>query len=300
MRTPTLLRDLVREYVRSQRRTAHCGDTASTVECHILTELLCVELCTQQELADRLMLDKGWISRGVDRLAERGQVTRTPDPSDKRRVQLRLAPAGRERATALDAQLAMHATSLVNGFSAEEEHQLAALLSKLLASLRADRDAAPCKAEGEGVRYRQAGKADWPAIEALLREARLPVEGAADHLGHFTVGVNRTGLVAVGGFEPYGADALLRSFAVAETARNRAHGSELLRHVLLDARQSGIETAFLLTQTAEGFFSRHGFKAIERNDAPLAIRQSREFSGLCPASARLMAQSLSSMDDTER
>jgi hypothetical protein len=38
---------------------------------------------------------------------------------------------------------------------------------------------------------------------------------------------------------------------------------------------------------------------VERNDAPPAIRQTREFTGLCPASARLMALSLSNLDPTQ-
>ena len=298
MSTPTLLRDLVREYVRSQRRTANCGDTASTVECHILTELLRAEPCTQQELAARLMLDKGWISRGLDRLAEEGLVTRTPDPADRRRVQIRLTPAGNGRALALDGRLDMHAKALLGGLTADEEDRLAPLLAKVLGSLRADRCAGKCSVGARDATYRRADRADWPAIEALLRAGHLPVEGAAEHIAHFTVGTGSRGIFAAGGFEPHGAYALLRSFVVAEAEQGRSHGTDLLRHVLLDARQAGIETVFLLTQTAEQFFARFGFKPVERDDAPPAIRQTSEFTSLCPASARLMALSLCDLNVT--
>jgi amino-acid N-acetyltransferase len=298
MKTSSLLREVVREYVRSQRRAANCGDTASAVECHILTELRCTECITQQELADRLMLDKGWISRGIDGLAGAGLVIRTPHPVDRRRMQLRLTPAGHKRAAALDARLEEHAGTLVGNLSTDQDEHLATLLAQVLANLCVNRCGAPHKVEEEAVTYRRAEVADWPEIEALLRGAGLPVEDAASHLGYFTVGTVRAGLIAVGGFESYGTNALLRSFAVAETVRCRAHGSELLRRVLQDAREAGVETAFLLTQTAERFFARHGFRPVERDAAPQAIRQTREFTGLCPASAFLMAHSLTNLDAT--
>lgn len=298
MKTSSLLREVVREYTRSQRRTADCGDTASAVTCHILTELVRNDHITQQELADRLMLDKGWISRGIDGLAKEGLVVRLPHPTDRRRTQLSLTPAGLQRAAALDARLETHASALVGNLPADQDEQLAALLAQVLANLRETRCAAPCGAIKEEPVYRRAEAADWPDIEALLRAARLPAEDAAGHLEYFTVGTTRAGLLAAGGFERHGTDALLRSFVVAASVRGRAHGSALLRHVLQDARAAGIGTVYLLTQTADRFFARHGFRPVERSAAPQAIRQTREFTGLCPASARLMALSLSSLDDT--
>jgi DNA-binding MarR family transcriptional regulator len=136
MKSSSLLREVVREYVRSQRRTAACGDTASTVDCHILTELHRDDSLTQQELANRLMLDKGWISRGVDRLVDARLVERTPDPNDRRRVQLRLLAAGRSRAAALEARLDGHAASLLGQLSQDQDSQLAAALGQILANLK--------------------------------------------------------------------------------------------------------------------------------------------------------------------
>jgi phosphinothricin acetyltransferase len=170
------LREVVREFTRSQRRTADCGDTASAVECHILAELVRNEHITQQELADRLMLDKGWISRGIDGLVGQGLVTRTPHPVDRRRMQLRLTPAGQVRAAALDARLEAHASSLIGNLTPGQDEQLATLLAQVLANLRVNRCGAPCKVEKEEVAYRRAEAADWPEIEALLRGARLPSE----------------------------------------------------------------------------------------------------------------------------
>lgn len=293
-----MLREVVREYVRSQRRVANCGDTASTVECHLLTELHRTDGVTQQDLANRLMLDKAWISRGVDRLVEAGLVERMQDESDRRRVQLRLLPAGRSRAAALEARLDAHAASLLGQLSPDQDSQLASLLKQVLENLDHKRWSAYAPCPGQEVQYRRARPSDWPKIQELLQNASLPTEDAVEHLERFTVGLGATGLVAAGGFERCGSDALLRSFVVAPQLHGRRHGSTLLGHVLRDAAAAGITMVYLLTESAAPFFERHGFRSVERTAAPPAIRNTREFNQLCPASAQLMARPVSNFDDT--
>ena len=290
MKSPGLLREVVRQYVRSQRRTAECGDTASTVECHLLTELHRVDGVTQQELANRLMLDKGWISRGIDRLVEAKLVEKTPDEIDRRRVQLRLLPAGRARATALEKRLDAHAVSMLDQLSPDEDSQLAGMLERILSNLGQQRST-------HGLQYRRARPSDWPKIQDLLQNASLPTEDAADHIDRFTVGIDAADLVAVAGFEHHGPDALLRSFVVAPQLRGHHHGSTLLQHVLRDASAAGVTKVYLLTESAAPFFERQGFRTVERTAAPSTIRHTREFKHLCPVSARLMALPLSNLDD---
>lgn len=298
MKSSSLLREVVREYVRSQRRTAECGDTASTVDCHILTELHRNAGITQQELANRLMLDKGWISRGIDRLATAGLVERTPDRSDRRRMQLSLLPAGHSRAADLEARLDGHAASLLGQLSQDQDSQLAAALGQILANLKQQGCAPSTACQAPPLQFRRAQASDWPAIRQLLQDASLPTEDASAHLDRFTVGVDASGPVAVGGFEHHGTDALLRSFVLAPQLRRRGQGSWLLRHVLREAQALGVERVYLLTVGAAPFFARHGFRPVERKDAPSAIRATPEFKHLCPASASLMTLSLPYPDDT--
>jgi amino-acid N-acetyltransferase len=113
-----------------------------------------------------------------------------------------------------------------------------------------------------------------------------------EHLEHFFfVGSDGspTGLV---GLELYGADALLRSLAVAENARGKGLGSTLIDHAEQYAASKGVRSLYLLTTTAEGFFKRLGYERIERSNAPSSIGRTREFAGLCPASSALMLKSL--------
>jgi amino-acid N-acetyltransferase len=298
MKSSSLLREVVREYVRSQRRAVECGDTASTVDCHILTELHRNDGITQQELANRLLLDKGWISRGIDRLVNAGLVERTPDQSDRRRTQLSLLSAGVSRAAALETRLDGHAASLLAQLSQDQDNQLAAALGQILANLKQQRCGPSTVCQAPKLQFRRAQAADWPAIRQLLQDASLPTEDASAHLDRFTAGVDATGLVAVGGLERHGADALLRSFVLAPRLRRSGQGSNLLRHVLRDAEAAGVEHVYLLTSSAAPFFARHGFRLVERKDAPPSIRNTPEFKHLCPASASLMTLSLPYPDDT--
>ena len=54
----------------------------------------------------------------------------------------------------------------------------------------------------------------------------------------------------------------------------------------------GAARLHLLTTTAERFFTGRGFVAADRESAPPAIRQTREFADLCPASAVYLTKDL--------
>ncbi len=101
---------------------------------------------------------------------------------------------------------------------------------------------------------------------------------------------------ALGGFERYGREALLRSMVVPPGMRNRGTGALLLEKLETLLFGSGIENIWLLTMTAEKFFARHGYRRTERSRAPESIRHSSQFSGLCPASATLMIKKRNGTD----
>jgi amino-acid N-acetyltransferase len=58
------------------------------------------------------------------------------------------------------------------------------------------------------------------------------------------------------GLEPCGQDALLRSLVVAPDERAHGLGTSLVEHAEQEARKRGLRALYLLTTTAEGFFSR--------------------------------------------
>lgn len=287
-----LVREVVRLYVRAQRAHAKCGDGSATVQCHVLTELLRDEGISQQSLVARLGLDKGWISRAVDSLVADGSVSKQTNKQDRRSVTLALTCAGRLRARALEHELNGHAANLLGRIPRGRLSQVQESLQLLLDALSGEgrpRQRMVCGT----LDLRRAASTDWPDIEHLLLAAGLPLDGARDHIDQFVVGDIDGELACAGGFEVYGADALLRSVAVAEDMRGSGCGRQLIDLLTQECLQLGVTRLFLLTTTATEYFARLGFAIVDRADIPAAVRLSREFQGACPASATAMAISLS-------
>ena len=131
------------------------------------------------------------------------------------------------------------------------------------------------------------------AVKQLLEEARLPTSDLTEaHLEHF-LGCGENGaLEGVVGLELYPPLALLRSLAVTSISRNRGLGATLLAEAERYARSREVKEIYLLTTTAERFFARAGYERIQREAAPQAIRETQEFSSLCPASSAFMRKRL--------
>jgi amino-acid N-acetyltransferase len=117
------------------------------------------------------------------------------------------------------------------------------------------------------MKIRAARTEDLDAIKALLSEDDLPASDiTADLLNDFAVAEDVDGS-AVGsvGLERYGPNALLRSLAVAQPARNAGLGGRLLAHAEDLAREKGILELWLLTTTAPDFFRPRGYVDVGRS-----------------------------------
>lgn len=130
--------------------------------------------------------------------------------------------------------------------------------------------------------------ADWANIEALLTEARLPLDGAREALPDFLIAVRGETLVGAAALERYGMVALLRSVAVRPEARGTRLGQKMVTQLLEEAHREGVQQVVLLTTTAADYFPRFGFRALPRADVPVAAQESLEFREACPDSAVAM------------
>ena len=129
--------------------------------------------------------------------------------------------------------------------------------------------------------------ADLPAVRALLERCGLPAAGLED--ADTILIAHREGvLVGSAAFERYGDRGLLRSVAVGTAERGAGLGVALTRAALDAARERGVRRLFLLTETADRFFPRFGFRALPREEVDAAVQESVEFREACPASARAM------------
>jgi amino-acid N-acetyltransferase len=125
-------------------------------------------------------------------------------------------------------------------------------------------------------------------IRQLLASAGLPDKDVGPHLANFIVVRNGENIAGCIGLERAGNDALLRSLAVLPDLRSKGIGAELCRRITERAQQLGYRALYLLTETAEEYFSKIGYQKIDRTEAPDGIQQTEEFRTLCPDSSILM------------
>jgi amino-acid N-acetyltransferase len=143
-----------------------------------------------------------------------------------------------------------------------------------------------------GPLLRAAVPADLPAIRALVADAGLPLAGlpACVLAGTAVVAVEDGRLIGTAATERHGTAALLRSLAVDPGARGRGLGRALVDRALADASDAGAHEAWLLTETAEGWFAARGWQVVDRAAAPPAIAASVEFASACPTTAVAMCR----------
>jgi amino-acid N-acetyltransferase len=144
----------------------------------------------------------------------------------------------------------------------------------------------------KGVSIGLAGREELPQIMELLEDGGLPPDGLEDHLPTILVARLQGRVVGSAALELYGAAALLRSVAVRRDLRGTGLGSRLTESALRLSRELGAAEAYLLTETADLFFPRFGFRSIPRSRVPASVRSSVEFTSACPAGARAMALDL--------
>lgn len=129
-------------------------------------------------------------------------------------------------------------------------------------------------------------------LERLLEGEGLPTADLREDSNRFYLAEREGEHVGGGGLELYGDVGLLRSVAVEPEHRDRGLGGALVAALEAEARDAGVESLFLLTDTAAGFFEHHGYVRVDRDEAPAAIQDTREFAELCGGSAVCMRKSI--------
>jgi amino-acid N-acetyltransferase len=146
-----------------------------------------------------------------------------------------------------------------------------------------------------GYKIQRTNPSELSSILSLLIDLDLPFEGVKDHISNFLTlrsndddaGFEPWGCV---GLEIYGKSGLLRSMAIVPEHQGKGLGTVLTEAIIEDAREKGISTLFLLTETAEDFFRRFGFRVIERELVPKDVKTSIEFTKLCLTAPAMMLE----------
>lgn len=134
---------------------------------------------------------------------------------------------------------------------------------------------------------------DLTAVAGLLKKCGLPhADLTPGHMREFLVIPAEGELAACAGLEIFGSDALLRSLAVHAPLRLQGVGRLLCGQLEQRARENGVNTLYLLTTDAEAFFAKRGYQSCTRDEVPVAVKASAEFTALCPTSCPCMRKKL--------
>jgi amino-acid N-acetyltransferase len=126
----------------------------------------------------------------------------------------------------------------------------------------------------------------------LERNDLLHQDITPSHCDNFLLLSDGSKLIGTVGLEIEGHCALLRSLAVEELYRKKGLASQLLYKIEQHAKSCNVNTLYLLTMTAEAFFTKRGYEKIGRNTAPPSVQETEEFKGLCPDTAVCMVKYL--------
>ena len=135
-------------------------------------------------------------------------------------------------------------------------------------------------------------KSELEKVKQLLIENNLPVDYFEDECITFFIAKINNITVGVIGLEQYEATGLLRSLAVKSDYKNLKIGRDLIEYLLRYCKNNSIQELYLLTTTAEMYFEKFGFYKITRENTPTAIKNTKEFALICPATALIMKKIL--------
>ena len=89
-------------------------------------------------------------------------------------------------------------------------------------------------------------------------------------------------IIAAGGLEVHGVFGLLRSVVVIPEYQRHGFARSLCDTIINQASQLNLSAVYLLTETAERYFTKLDFAIVPRENAPIDIRNTQEFKETVP------------------
>ncbi len=132
------------------------------------------------------------------------------------------------------------------------------------------------------------------AIE-LLKQNNLPVSDLDENKDLYAL-VEDQNIIATGGLEFFGDCALLRSVSVKKEEQGRGWGKIINGELEIVAKNKGVNCLYLLTTTAKDFFYKEGYIVVNRDEVPEPIKNSSEFSSVCPSTAIVMKKEIAAYE----
>ena len=110
----------------------YLGTGFSVTEMRLIFEIDWYSGIRAAELAQKLRLDKSYISRIIRSFEKRGLITRTQSPTDGRTFALALTPAGKAASNALLAAVHQNISRLLAPLSEESQEEVAQAMERIM------------------------------------------------------------------------------------------------------------------------------------------------------------------------
>ena len=134
---------------------------------------------------------------------------------------------------------------------------------------------------------------------AILTDAKLPADDVAENLNaSFYQCRSGSEIAAVIGMEVYGDVGLLRSLCVLPAFQGARLGTAMVTFVEAKAKAEGVSSLYLLTTNAVEYFNKLSYAEIDRASVPEVVKQTTQFSSICPSDAACMVKYLSLKRDS--
>ncbi|QAU48540.1 bifunctional helix-turn-helix transcriptional regulator/GNAT family N-acetyltransferase [Bradyrhizobium guangzhouense] len=259
----------------------HLGKSPfSLSEARVLYELAHRDDLAAKEIGNELGLDPGYLSRIVQSFDEKGLITRTPLPADRRQYQLSLTAKGRQTFAKLNLGSQNEVAAMLARLSTGDATRLTQAMATIEAVLE-QRQTAPASVV---LRSHRVGDMGWVISKQAAAYAAdygwdisyeaLVAEICAQFVKSYDAAREHCWIAELGG-EPVGSIFLvkatdelakLRLLQVEKKARGFGVGRALVEQCLQGARERGYKRMTLWTQSilvaARGIYKSAGFELV--------------------------------------
>ena len=257
-------------------------------EARVLYEIASQRAPTASDVARRLDLDAGYLSRLLRNFERRGLIRKRTSPKDGRQSHLTLTPRGKKSFMPLDARSQRETATMLGKLAPADQARLTAAMTTIETLLEGQIRDEPAKARNYILRQPRPGDFGWIvkrhaelyAQEYLWRE---PFEGlcaqiVADFVNKYDAGRERCWIAEIDGenvgtvmLVNDGADvARLRLLLVEPKARGLGIGARLVDETIRFARSAGYRKITLWTHSvltaARHIYQSAGFKLMRSEE----------------------------------
>lgn len=125
-------------------------------------------------------------------------------------------------------------------------------------------------------------------MNEIIEECNFSAEGLFDDNVHL-YSIDQGAVPAcMGALIQEGDIALLRTVGNRKRVRKYGMGKLMVWHILAEAQWKKLKTIYLLTDTAEKFFTKLGFETIDRSELPEVLDKNHFVQNVCSQSSKVM------------